>query len=519
MTQSAKQQRFGKCLLERVIGSGARSTVYLAWHEGLQIPVAVKVMKRVTGPQEAQSTERFVREARIAAQLSHPNIVRVYDCGERGDSCYLVLEYIEGENCRDKLDQWGVFDWQRAVQIIRQVAEGLAYASRKGIIHRDLKPENIMIDNEGNARMADLGLAKEMVTHGSSATQDGDVLGTPYYMSPEQIRQPSDVDFRADIYSLGATLHHMVVGEPPFEAATPFEIMAKHLNEPLPDPRTRRPELSAALCAVIMRCMAKDPKDRYPHYAELIRDLDMLTSCAPEEVASAPVSASTAAPRLPAAAPPALAALAASVPAAPERAAVRPVELPATRVQVRARADGRGRAGGLRAADRVPLPVSGQPRRRGGRHLRRRRHAAGDGRLRRPRAARGLRRGRADGRGRHGRAGGRDRDAVQARGHGGPAAARERAAGRGRLLLQHVVERLRGARARPLADGGRGDRGGDRGLRGRVPGRRLHGRLLHPHAAGRARLRPARGAQAGRAPVGGPGRRGAAHARRGLHRP
>ena len=336
MTQSTKQQRFGKCLLERVIGSGARSTVYLAWHEGLQIPVAVKVMKRVTGPQEAQSTERFVREARIAAQLSHPNIVRVYDCGERGDSCYLVLEYIEGENCRDKLDQWGVFDWQRAVQIVRQVAEGLAYASRKGIIHRDLKPENIMIDNEGNARMADLGLAKEMVTHGSSATQDGDVLGTPYYMSPEQIRQPSDVDFRADIYSLGATLHHMVTGEPPFDAATPFEIMAKHLNEPLLDPRTRRPELPAPLCAVIMRCMAKDPRDRYPHYAELIRDLDMLTNGSADGIPLPPANAER---REPAA--PALAATAAvaQATAAPARA-LRPMDLPATRAQVRARATG-----------------------------------------------------------------------------------------------------------------------------------------------------------------------------------
>jgi len=331
MTRSAKQQRFGKCLLERVIGSGARSTVYLAWHEGLQIPVAVKVMRRVTGPQEAQSTERFVREARIAAQLSHPNIVRVYDCGEKGDSCYLVLEYIEGENCRDKLDQWGAFDWQRAIQIVRQVAEGLAYASRKGIIHRDLKPENIMIDSEGNARIADLGLAKEIVTHASSATQDGDVLGTPYYMSPEQIRQPSNVDFRADIYSLGATLYHMVVGEPPFDAATPFEIMAKHLNEPVPRPQSRRPDLPPMLCDIIMRTMAKDPGDRYPSYAELLKDLDRALENAqeaPAQNAEATTTSGAAAPLVP---PAELA------PAAPAQRVLRPVELPATGIQTRAR--------------------------------------------------------------------------------------------------------------------------------------------------------------------------------------
>ncbi len=276
MTQTKKHERYGKCLIERVIGRGARATVYLAWHEGLQIPVAVKVMRRVTGPQEVQCTERFVREARIAAQLSHPNIVRVYDCGERGDSYYLVLEYIEGENCRDKLDQWGEFDWRRAVEIVQQVADGLRYANRKGIIHRDLKPENIMIDSDGSVRIADLGLAKEVVTHGSSATLDGDVLGTPYYMSPEQIRQPSEVDFRADIYSLGATLYHMVVGEAPYDAATPFEIMAQHLNEPLPSPDARQPELPPGLCDLMLRCMQKDPEDRYQSYDEMLNDLEAL---------------------------------------------------------------------------------------------------------------------------------------------------------------------------------------------------------------------------------------------------
>jgi tRNA A-37 threonylcarbamoyl transferase component Bud32 len=276
MLEQSKHQRYGRCLVERVIGRGARSTVYLAWHEAFQIPVAVKVMRKAGGAEDAQFSERFLREARIAAQLTHPNIVRVYDCGETDNSHYLVLEYIEGETCRDKLERWGAFDWQRAVQIVCQAADGLQYASKKGIIHRDLKPENIMIDGDGNVRIADLGLAKEVLPGQSSATADGDVLGTPYYMSPEQIRQPSQVDFRSDIYSMGATLYHLATGQVPFEAPTPFEIMTRHLNDPLPSPLDAKPDLPAALCDVIERAMRKDPANRYQTYSELIRDMEAL---------------------------------------------------------------------------------------------------------------------------------------------------------------------------------------------------------------------------------------------------
>jgi len=276
VAKGSAPQRFGKCLIEREIGRGARSVVYLAWHEGLQIPVAVKVMKRSKAEDDELFSERFMREARIAAQLTHTNMVRVYDCGERGDSYYLVLEYIEGESCKDRMSRAGAFDWQTAVRIVRAVADGLRYASTKGIIHRDLKPENIMIDREGAARVADMGLAKEVTKSQASATADGDVLGTPYYMSPEQVRQPGDVDFRSDIYSLGATLYHMVTGEVPFEAPTPFEIMTMHLNEPVAHPRTKKADLPTALCDVIMRMMAKEPQSRYQSYADLIRDLDSL---------------------------------------------------------------------------------------------------------------------------------------------------------------------------------------------------------------------------------------------------
>ncbi|MHC4479414.1 MAG: serine/threonine-protein kinase [Planctomycetota bacterium] len=276
MANETEPQKYGKCLIEREIGRGARSIVYLAWHEGLQIPVAVKVMKKDEEGDDEQFAERFMREARIAAQLTHSNIVRVYDCGETVESYYLVLEYIEGESCKDRMIRRGAFDWEEAAAIVRGVADGLNYAAKKGVIHRDLKPENIMIDNNGNPRIADLGLAKEVTPGQASATAQGDVLGTPYYMSPEQVRQPAKVDLRSDIYSVGATLYHMVTAEVPFEAPTPFEIMAMHLNEPLLPPQERRADLPKAICDIIVRAMAKDPQERYPTYEELLRDLDIL---------------------------------------------------------------------------------------------------------------------------------------------------------------------------------------------------------------------------------------------------
>ncbi|MHC4592274.1 MAG: serine/threonine-protein kinase, partial [Planctomycetota bacterium] len=330
MANEEEPQKYGRCLIEREIGRGARSVVYLAWHEGLQIPVAVKVMKKEEEEDDEQFAERFMREARIAAQLTHTNIVRVYDCGETPESYYLVLEYIEGESCKDRMARLGAFAWQDAARIVREVADGLNYAKQKGVIHRDLKPENIMLDSNENSRMADLGLAKEIAPGQASATADGDVLGTPYYMSPEQVRQPGEVDFRSDVYSLGATLYHMATGEVPFEAPTPFEIMTMHLNEPLPPPQQKKPDLPQTLCDIITRAMAKEPAERYQSYEDLLRDLDMLLVSEAPKAAGSPAVVPEGGPQVAAEEEPAAERLAREAEAAARLRRIKPGEMPVT---------------------------------------------------------------------------------------------------------------------------------------------------------------------------------------------
>jgi serine/threonine-protein kinase len=173
------------------------------------------------------------------------------------------------------VERQGKLDWRRATEITAQVAEGLEYAASKGIIHRDVTPGNIILDADGTARITDLGLAKETAADVTGLTRSGASLGTPYYMSPEQINSARDVDFRADIYSLGATLYHMVCGTVPYTGTT-FEVMTKQVRQPLPSPKMHTPELPDALCDVLRKMMAKAPEDRYANYDQLKKDLGNL---------------------------------------------------------------------------------------------------------------------------------------------------------------------------------------------------------------------------------------------------
>jgi serine/threonine protein kinase len=270
-------QKFGKCRVVRLLGQGATAMVYLATHEGLDIPVAVKVLRKRLSDKRPEYAERFLREARMAAWLEHPNIVRVIDCGVEDGFHYMVMDYVDGPNCLEKLqDQPEGLDWHEATGLVQQAVSGLAYAAGRDVIHRDVKPSNIMVDSTGRVRVTDLGLAKLTIKGMAELTQELHTVGTPNYMSPEQIRSPSDLDLRTDIYSLGATYYHLVCGRPPFSGKTPMEVIAHHLSTPLTPPFKVRPGLPPPLSSVVCKMMAKSPTERYQSYNELSADLASL---------------------------------------------------------------------------------------------------------------------------------------------------------------------------------------------------------------------------------------------------
>jgi len=262
----------GQVKIVKKIGEGGMGSVYLGKHQTLDIPLAVKLLPKHIDLKDPEYSQRFFREARIAARMRHPNLVQVHDSGVEDGYYYLVMDYVDGPTCREEVEQQGRLDWQRAIEITMQVAEGLEYAADKGIIHRDVTPGNIILDSDGTARITDLGLAKETTSDVTGLTRSGASLGTPYYMSPEQINSARDVDFRADIYSLGATLYHMVCGTVPYTGTT-FEVMTKQVRQPLPSPKIHVPELPDALCDVLRKMMAKAPANRYSGYEELKEDL------------------------------------------------------------------------------------------------------------------------------------------------------------------------------------------------------------------------------------------------------
>jgi serine/threonine protein kinase len=270
-------RKFGKCLVVKHLGKGATAVVLLARHEGLSIPVAVKVLRKSLSESNPRYAERFLREARMAARLDHPNIVRVIDCGVEDEFHYMVMDYVDGPNCLQKLrDEPDGLDWRDATEIVMQSSDGLAYAAGRDVIHRDVKPSNLMIDSTGRVRVTDLGLAKMTIKGMVELTQEFHTVGTPSYMSPEQIRSARDLDLRSDVYSLGATFYHLVVGHAPFSGSGPMDVVAKHLTEPLVPPIQCKHSLPQTLSSVICKMMAKSPDERYQDYESLASDLQNL---------------------------------------------------------------------------------------------------------------------------------------------------------------------------------------------------------------------------------------------------
>ena len=256
--------------LEARIGAGGMSTVYRALDETLQRQVAIKLMNReVTS--DSDQLERFRREARAVAQLSHPHIVGVIDAGEDEGRPYIVFEYVEGETLKERIRRNGRLPIAEAVAYGIEIARALGAAHARHIVHRDVKPQNVLIDEEGSAKVTDFGIARTLDEEGLTA--DGRVLGTTDYVSPEQALG-QDVTGQSDLYSLGIVLYEMVTGEVPFKGENQVAVAMKHVREEIPDVQYRRPEVSSALAAVIDTATSKRRENRYADDAELIADLE-----------------------------------------------------------------------------------------------------------------------------------------------------------------------------------------------------------------------------------------------------
>ncbi|MCA9094069.1 MAG: serine/threonine protein kinase [Planctomycetaceae bacterium] len=265
----------GEFKLLRRLGRGGMSDVYLAEQTSLQRNVAVKVLKREL-LKDPNSIQRFKTEATAVAGLNHPNIVQVYTIGEWKGLHYMVQEYVPGQNIREYVSKRGTPDFLLAVHIMRQIATALHQASISGIVHRDIKPENILFNQKGEVKVADFGLAKLLQKETDNRlTEAGMTMGTPLYMSPEQIRG-HDVDHRSDLYSFGVTSYHILAGEAPFKGKEPLAIAMGHLNEKAVPLEHLRPDLPILLCKVIEKLMQKNKEDRYQTAAAVLKDLKRL---------------------------------------------------------------------------------------------------------------------------------------------------------------------------------------------------------------------------------------------------
>ncbi len=256
--------------VEARIGAGGMAEVYRGFDQVLDRTVAIKVLL----PQFARDAgfvARFRREAQAAARLNQPTIVGVFDTGADGDRQYIVMEFVEGRTLADFLSSGRRPTLVQAVELTRKIAEALAAAHAQGIVHRDIKPGNVMVTRDGFVKVMDFGIARMQTD--VTAPQTSSVIGTPTYLSPEQA-QGQAVDARSDIYSLGCVLYELLAGRPPFTGDTPVAIAYKQVNETPVPPSAHNPEVPPQLDAVVMKCLAKNPANRYQSAEELAADLE-----------------------------------------------------------------------------------------------------------------------------------------------------------------------------------------------------------------------------------------------------
>ncbi|MCC6572636.1 MAG: serine/threonine protein kinase [Planctomycetes bacterium] len=256
------------------LGEGGLGSVFKARQISMNRLVALKVL-HIQWINDDEFRKRFVLEARIVGKLSHQNLIQVYDVGKEGDYYYFSMEFIDGRTVEDYIHEAPrkQMEVARAVEIIIQVVRAIRYYKDFDIVHRDIKPTNVMVTKTGVVKLGDFGFVKSKLD--KELGFEGMVLGTPDYIAPEQAMGKDNVDYRADVYSLGATFYHMLTGRPMYDG-TPSRVMVAHTREPMPDPRTFRPGLTDDVVAVLMKMLAKDPDARYANLDNLFADLEHL---------------------------------------------------------------------------------------------------------------------------------------------------------------------------------------------------------------------------------------------------
>ena len=294
--------RFRGYVVERLLGKGGLGAVYLVHHEVLETPFALKVLYPDIAATNEHYVKRFLREAKIATRIRHPNLVTVHDAGldEEHNLYYIIMDWVSGGDLRQAIAFAGHFDPDRAVEVVMQVASALDAAHKFQVVHRDIKPENIMIQPDGLVKLVDLGIAKAGGITDSLSTATESVFGTPAYVAPEQAIDAASVDTRADIYSLGVVLFEMITGRPPYEGPNAPQVLAQSLSsDPFPDIRDFCANVNPLLAALIRRMCVKERDRRISTPAELLAEFEKLgyrldsRSAAPVEFVKSPETAPT----------------------------------------------------------------------------------------------------------------------------------------------------------------------------------------------------------------------------------
>jgi eukaryotic-like serine/threonine-protein kinase len=257
--------------IESLLGQGGMGRVYKAFDKQLERTVAIKVVRLgVMGSEEA--LHRFKQELLLASKVSHKNILRIHDMGEAGDVKFISMAYVEGQDLHQILHDTPNLPFERALNFARQLAEALAAAHAEGVVHRDLKPQNILVGKDDHVYVSDFGLAKSFEDDAAGMTRTGAFLGTPRYMSPEQV-EGNPADQRSDLYSYGLILYEMATGEVPFTGDTTLKLMYQRTQQRPRNPKLLNPNLPDWFAGVVMRCLEKDPATRYQNATEILRDL------------------------------------------------------------------------------------------------------------------------------------------------------------------------------------------------------------------------------------------------------